>query len=298
MLSRFFRLRLNDAVIVAVIAAAVIAATERHDARVLASDIGITTYTNGTAAVQVLYRRDGGPGTVTILVDGQTVVRDMPAYAEKYSNDNFIFHPAEKLGDQALIRVTFDSDAVVQTVRRTVHVAHAIVPVVSDDDAPAVAARAAVVMAKAHAADGNLPADSQTMTQELKDDMQWTTGMTPEQYVSGLNRWAMKKELPMRTERISGAADVVLDALAHARAAGDTAQLFIRFVRTGKDVGGRTVGVDHVVRTNGGVFIAIIDGAGPAGNDVYEVRQGVIVGYGFSGDTAVIGWGFVQRWTK
>ena len=38
------------------------------------------------------------------------------------------------------------------------------------------------------------------------------------------------------------------------------------------------------------------DSAGPGGTDVYPVRKGILVGYGFSDDAAVLGWGFVQTW--
>ena len=44
-------------------------------------DIALTAYSDGVAVVGIPYRRDGGFGTVSILVDGQTIASTVPAYA-------------------------------------------------------------------------------------------------------------------------------------------------------------------------------------------------------------------------
>ena len=303
MLSRFFRSCLSSvryAVVVAIIAAVGIVIAQRTDARVLAAGIGITAYPDGVAVVQLPYRRDGDPGTVTVLVDGQIVVRDMPAYPDKYGNDNYYFRSPAALGDTALVRVTFRSERIVQSVLTRVRVVRTRtdgVIAAADESAPTAAARAAFALAKAHAADGNLPADPLTAVTELKNEMRWTSsGVSPDAYVGGLNAWAAKKGLPMHTERVAGTGDTILAELAHALDTGGTAQAYIQYVRAGTVTGGHTVGVERVTHVGSDTFIGMRDSAGPGGTDVYPVRKGILVGYGFSDDAAVLGWGFVQTW--
>ena len=288
---------LKHSVVAALIVATVIVVVQRRDMRVLAGHIGVTAYPNGIAVVQVPYRRDGEAGTVTAHIGGQAAVDAMPALAVKLDNDNFFFRPVEALGERVLVSVAYDSGGKVEMTDKLVKVVHARANDdgnAADESAPRAAADAAVAIAKAHNGDEKLPADPLTIVGELKGDMRWTgTGVTPENFVSGLNLWAKKKGLPVITEKIVGKPVVMLDEISRALSDRGTAQIYLKFNRIG-----RTVGISRVIRTGTDVFIGVHDSAGPAGTDVYRVRNGVLVDYAFSDDIAVIGWGFVQTWNN
>lgn len=297
---------LRYAVAAAILAAIIVVVTERRDTRVLAGNIGVTAYPNGIVVAQVPYRRDGDAGAVTIGIGGHTVIHAMPARAEQYGNDNYFFRPPAALDERVLVIVSYDSVTGVETRLSVVKVAHARVDAelanAADKSAPNAATETVVALAKAHDADDQLPADPLTVVEELKGDMRWTVsdGATPEQYVNGLNLWATKKGLPIRTEKVTGKPSAVLDVISRTLANGGTAQVYLRFkpaYRTGRRAG-RMVSIVRVIRSGDDTFIGIRDSASSAGVDVYRVRGDMLVDYAFSDDTAVIGWGFVQNWNK
>src|SRR5687767_6123411 len=101
--------------ITALVLAAAVAASVRADRGVLAGNIGITAYPDGTVMVQVPYRRDAPQGTVSVWVQGKEAVRVFPAWPRKYWNDNYFFVPGEPLPDRVQVHVVFSggpSDAV------------------------------------------------------------------------------------------------------------------------------------------------------------------------------------------
>lgn len=306
MFSKFFRFHWSDVLPYAVGATLIIAACvvvfERRDSRVLARAIGMTLYPNGMAVVQVPYRRDGAGGEMTIMVDGETMVNTEPAFALKYSNDNYSFRPARPWGERARVSISYNRGYIVERLETEVKIVYAGSDSHSsfDDVEPSIATEAVVALTKHHGFDDKLPADPLTIVQELKDDMRWTTvgGVTPEQYVSGINQWAVKKDVPIRTEKIVGKSFVQLDALSRALANGETAQLYLQFKHSGRVVDGRLVGLNRIISDGKDWYVGIRDTAGPTGTDWYRIRDGALAHYAFSEDTAVIGWSFIQTWNK
>jgi hypothetical protein len=283
----------------AMIAAVVFVVVERGDRHVLASNIGVSVYSNGVAVVQVPYRRDGGVGTVSVLINGQTVVRALPAFAEKYGNDNFFFSPPADMTDRPSVRVSFDSASGTESLVRSVSVTRPSDVSDRNESAPRIAAAAMVALTKRNAGDTALPADPETIVDELKFDMKWTVaGVSSDNYSSGLTTWARKKGLPITTDMILGSSSSLLDAMATALKRGDAVQAYLWLSRGGHPAIDRTVLVERVVVRDGEPYIGIRDVAGPTGVNVYRVHDGAIEGYAFTSDVAVIRWGFVQHWNK
>jgi hypothetical protein len=93
----------------------------RADDSVLSDEVSITAYDNGTALVQVPYRRDGDRGLMRVEINGRAVLDAFPARPRKYWNSNYYFTPAEPLGEEAEVRVLFAGDSE-ETVARMVRV--------------------------------------------------------------------------------------------------------------------------------------------------------------------------------
>lgn len=108
------------AVVAAIVLAVIAAVLIRRDTRVLADNIGVTAFSNGSAMVQVPYRRDGAPGTVSIMVNGFPVIEGAPARPERYWNSNFYTRDAGISGEQVRVRVTFTGPAGDEVIERDV----------------------------------------------------------------------------------------------------------------------------------------------------------------------------------
>jgi hypothetical protein len=132
----------------------------------------------------------------------------------------------------------------------------------------------------------------------LKGDMGWTPaeGVLPDNFVQGKNEWAVKHNLPIRTEKVgdrNGASTLeqVLDAMANSAAA----EVRLRFSQGTRVAGGHMVTVTGVRTSGGQTFIDVSDPATPAGTETYEVNGNIVEGYP-SEFLVTLSWGFVQRW--
>jgi hypothetical protein len=125
-----------------------------------------------------------------------------------------------------------------------------------------------VALAKRHSADDKLPANAATMLAELTSDLRGG-------FVAGLNLWATKKGLPVRTVQLGDTKGrTTLAALEPALARGDTAQLIMD---------GRMVNLVGIVHDDS-VFILVDESQGLMGTTVYRAQD------------VRIGWGFSQQW--
>jgi len=306
----------------ALVAATVFAATGRRDDRVLADTIGVTQYPGGVAMVQIPFRRDANPGTVTVSVDDAVVIQRAPLYPTEYWNDDYFFRPSVPLAGRVRVRVVMDGgqgesvtrDVVVSrsTDRgiaddltdvtqpaRSMKTGEADLPERRGECAPTAAADALIRLTKEHGADDRLPPDTVALVDELKQDMRWTPGdgVNPDGYVAGISHWALALGLPVRVSAIGDAAGhTTLDDLAHALAAGDAAQSRLQFSDGSVPVGGHLVGVVAVSRSDDGDFIAVNDPRSVSGTDIYRIRNGRLTDYPFFDKDVTLGVGFTEEW--
>ncbi len=251
---------------VALVGATAVAVATASNPRVLSPDIGITLSDDGSALVQVPYRRDGPAGVVSIQVEGTEVVAGFPAQPRKYWNNNYLFSVPAVLPEDVRVDVVFTSPVDVQSVSAVVRPTRMRARADDIDDTPAVAAAAMVMLAKRNGADDKLPAPAATMLAELTSDLR-------QDFVAGLNLWATKKGLPIHTAKLGDARGrTTLAAVQAALERGDTAQIMLD---------NRMVNLVSVVDS----FILIDDPRGPMGTTVLRLD-----------DPRRVGWGFSQRW--
>jgi hypothetical protein len=264
----------------------------------------------------------------------EVVIDAFPAQPQLYWSSNFYFR-THRLSDTGILaRVTLVGDAGTEIVERRVvprilpapfrvsdfegipqpsrsmtarHEQRVIgVPDIEQSNnecAPVSAANTLIALAKRYGEDGRLPADLRVMLDELKRDMRWslTGGVTVDDFVAGVNRWAASKGLPIATEKI-GEGRQALTTLAESLATDDAALIRLSFSlssgSTRRVLGGHLVTVVGVHDIGGSTFIDIHDPNSPQGVDTYRVENSAIVDYVlFPEATTTLGQGFTQTWT-
>lgn len=115
------------AVLVLIVAAVIAVVFARRDSRVLDDAVGVTVYSNGSAVVQIPYRRDALPGSVQVYLDDELVADGVPARPQRYWNSNVYVRNERLTAEPVRVRVMFTGEHGDETVERTV------TPTLSDD---------------------------------------------------------------------------------------------------------------------------------------------------------------------
>jgi hypothetical protein len=166
--------------------------------------------------------------------------------------------------------------------------------------APTVAANGLYSLAIKNGAADKLPENPQEMIDGLKGDMKWTfkTGVVPNDFVAGKNKWAVTHGLPIKTQTI-GDRDGrgTLDEIKEALSKGAAVEMRIRFADANlKVIGGHIISVVRVREVDGNTFIDVHDPASPAGTETYKVVANSIENYPYHDGDTVIGIAFSQVW--
>lgn len=166
--------------------------------------------------------------------------------------------------------------------------------------APTVAANGLYSLAMKNGATDKLPTDPLEMIAGLKGDMLWThkSGVVPDNFVAGKNKWAVTHGLPIKTEKIGdGDGRGTLDEIKKALGKGAAVEMRIRFADQDlKVIGGHIVSVVAVREVDGKTVIDVNDPASPVGTETYTVEANTLENYPYHDGYTVVGWGFSQIW--